>query len=77
MLKSVSAPESSLSLEVRCSRWTVPLTWLQTIHVGGVRHQKRSRRRLEEAVAGPECVGTDEVEQLGARLPARIGVYGH
>ena len=46
-------------------------------HVGGVRRQHRSRRRLEEAVARRELAGADEVEQLFARLPAHIGVHGH
>ena len=46
-------------------------------HVGGIRRQRRARRRLEEAVARRVPVGTDQVEQLGARLPVRIGVHGH
>ena len=46
-------------------------------HVGGAPLELRSPRRLEEAVAGRVFGGTEEVEQLRARLPARIGVYGH
>ena len=47
-------------------------------HVGGVRRQERSRRRLEEAVARRELAGTDEVEQLRDRLPVRVGdIHGH
>ena len=46
-------------------------------HVGGVRRQVRSRRRLEEAVSRPELVGADEVEQLPAWPPPRVLVHGH
>ena len=46
-------------------------------HVGGALPQVRSRRRLEEAVARRVFGGTDEVDQLRARLPVRIGVDGH